>query len=185
MVKINIVSLTCCAGCVSSIINAGERLYDLLQRGVEVVYSPTFVDTKEIQRVGIAIVEGGVKTDEDEDITGKDIRVKVTRKEGRGVGIVEVPRGTLIHDYQFDGEGKCKELHLIIPTQINNAAINISMKNEAFELIRSNTIKPGLFNRVEMVIRVYDPCIKCATRNQNGGVKVEIRDFEGNLVREL
>lgn len=75
MVKINIVSLTCCAGCVSSMINAGERLYDLLQRGVEVVYSPTFVDTKEIQRVDIAIVEGGVKTDEDEDLI-REVRAK-------------------------------------------------------------------------------------------------------------
>lgn len=75
MVKINIVSLTCCAGCVSSMINAGERLYDLLQRGVEVVYSPTFVDTKEIQRVDIAIVEGGVKTDEDEDLL-REVRAK-------------------------------------------------------------------------------------------------------------
>jgi len=56
-------------------VNAGERLYDLLQRGVEVVYSPTFVDTKEIQRVDMAIVEGGVKTDENEELL-REVRAK-------------------------------------------------------------------------------------------------------------
>ena len=96
MTKINIVSLTCCAGCVSSRVNAGEKLYDLLQRGVEVVYSPTFVDTKEIQKVDVAIVEGGVKTDEDETLL-REVRAKcdtliavgicATRNGGIGVNV--------------------------------------------------------------------------------------------------
>ena len=67
--------MTCCAGCISSFINADEELYNLLQRGVEVVYSPTFVDTKEIKRVDIAIIEGGVKSDEDEELL-REVRAK-------------------------------------------------------------------------------------------------------------
>jgi F420-non-reducing hydrogenase small subunit len=74
-VKVNIISLTCCAGCVSSFLNAGEALLEVLSGDFEIVYSPTFVDLKEIPKVDLAIVEGGVRTEEDEELI-REVRAK-------------------------------------------------------------------------------------------------------------
>lgn len=73
--KVNIISLACCAGCVSSFLNAGDALLEVLSGDFEIVYSPTFVDLKEIPRVDLAIVEGGVRTEDDEALV-REVRAK-------------------------------------------------------------------------------------------------------------
>jgi len=73
--RVSIVSLTCCAGCVSSFLNAGNALLDILSEDFDVVYSPTFIDLKEIPEVDLAIVEGGVRTKEDERLI-REVRAK-------------------------------------------------------------------------------------------------------------
>ena len=122
---------------------------------------------------------------EDERITGADTRVKVQPKGGRGVGVVEAPRGTLAHEYVLTRTGQLESMKLIIPTQVNNAAININVKDAAMDFIQHGEIKPGLLNRIEMVIRAYDPCIKCATRQAYENLRVEIRNKKGELLRLL
>lgn len=122
---------------------------------------------------------------EDEDLTRTDTRVKVKPKGGRGIGVVEAPRGTLAHEYILTRNGLLKSMKLMIPTQVNNAAINLNVKDAATEFIRHGEIKPGLLNRIEMVIRAYDPCIKCATRIANESLMVEIRNNKGALLKTL
>jgi F420-non-reducing hydrogenase large subunit len=122
---------------------------------------------------------------EDEGITRTDTRVKVSPKSGKGIGIVEAPRGTLAHEYTISRNGRLRNMRLIIPTQVNNAAINLNVKDAAAEFIHKGDIKPGLLNRIEMVIRAYDPCIKCATRQANENLKVEIRNNKGEILRVL
>jgi F420-non-reducing hydrogenase large subunit len=131
--------------------------------------------------------ERAIELLKDKDITKTDLRVKVMPKESIGIGVVEAPRGTLVHHYVLDKAGKTKNIKLIIPTQINNAAINQSVKNTAKEFIKSGEIKHGLLNSVEMVIRAYDPCIKCAARNSmtGGFLTVEVRNKEGDVVKRL
>lgn len=82
-VKVCILSLTCCAGCVSSLVNAGEDLFNLL-KDVEVVFSPTFVDTREVPRVDLAIVEGGVRTEADEELL-RELRAKTDTLVALGI----------------------------------------------------------------------------------------------------
>jgi F420-non-reducing hydrogenase large subunit len=122
---------------------------------------------------------------EDESLTRVNTRVKVKPKGGRGIGVVEAPRGTLAHEYDLTRNGQLKNMKLIIPTQVNNAAINLNVKDAATEFIHHGEIKPGLLNRIEMVIRAYDPCIKCATRQANEDLKIEIRNSEGKLLKTL
>jgi F420-non-reducing hydrogenase large subunit len=119
---------------------------------------------------------------QDERLTRTDTRVKVKPKSGSGIGVVEAPRGTLSHEYVLTKNGRLKNMKLIIPTQVNNAAINLNVKDAAIEFIHHGEIKPGLLNRIEMVIRAYDPCIKCATRQANGNLRVEIRNNKGKLL---
>ncbi|MEM3697062.1 MAG: Ni/Fe hydrogenase subunit alpha [Candidatus Bathyarchaeia archaeon] len=122
---------------------------------------------------------------EDETITRTNTRVKVKPKGGKAIGVVEAPRGTLAHEYEISRNGRLKNMKLIIPTQVNNAAINVNVKDAAMEFIQKGEIKQGLLNRIEMVIRAYDPCIKCATRNANEWLRVEIRSKEGKLLKIL
>jgi len=92
-----------------------------------------------------------------EGITDTDIRAKVEPKAGRGVGIVEAPRGTLIHDYTTDANGCIEKANLIVGTTHNIAPMNMSVKQAATSLIKDGNYNEGLLNQVEMAVRAYDP----------------------------
>ena len=94
---------------------------------------------------------------EDPEITGTDVRVKLEPKAGRGVGCVEAPRGTLIHDYETNDDGLIVKANLIVGTTHNNAAMNLSVKKTATDLIKNGEYDQGVLNKVEMAIRAYDP----------------------------
>jgi F420-non-reducing hydrogenase large subunit len=94
---------------------------------------------------------------EDPEITSPVIRTKIEPRAGRGVGCVEAPRGTLIHDYETDAEGLITKANLIVGTTHNNAAMNLSVRQAATALIKNGTYDQGILNKVEMAIRAYDP----------------------------
>lgn len=123
----------------------------------------------------------------DKDITSKDIRVPAKPRAARGIGCVEAPRGTLIHDYETDDDGLLTNVNLIVGTTHNNAPINMSVKQAASSLIKDGKYDQGLLNMVEMAIRAYDPCLSCSTHNLDGTlpVKITISDPEGNVVDTL
>jgi len=122
---------------------------------------------------------------EDESITRENVRVQFSPRRGVGIGVVEAPRGTLAHQYVISEKRNVEELKLIIPTQVNNAAINVNVRDAASNLIQKGVIKPGLLNRIEMIIRAYDPCIKCAARTAGANMVVEILDNRGRLLKTL
>jgi F420-non-reducing hydrogenase large subunit len=128
--------------------------------------------------------EKAVELLKDPDITSKEIRVPVTPRAARGVGCVEAPRGTLIHDYETDENGLITNVNLIVGTTHNNAPINMSVKQAAKALIKDGKYDQGILNTVEMAIRAYDPCMSCATHKLDGSlpVKLEIRDARGKVI---
>jgi coenzyme F420-reducing hydrogenase alpha subunit len=87
--------------------------------------------------------------------------VKATLKEGRGVGITEVPRGILVHDYTLDKNGRCVKANCVIPTNQNHA--NIQKDMEAFVPQIINKPEKEIELNLEMLVRAYDPCISCST----------------------
>jgi F420-non-reducing hydrogenase large subunit len=123
----------------------------------------------------------------DPEITSLDIRKAVTPRAARGVGCVEAPRGTLIHDYETDANGLVTNVNLIVGTTHNNAPINMSVKQAATSLIKEGKYDQGLLNTVEMAIRAYDPCLSCATHNLDGrySVKIEIVDPDRHVIDTL
>lgn len=127
--------------------------------------------------------EHAVELLNDKGITSKDVRVKATPRAARGVGCVEAPRGTLIHDYTTDADGMITNVNLIVGTTHNNAPINMSVKQAATMLIKNGKYDQGLMNRVEMAIRAYDPCLSCATHNLDGTlpVKITVVDADGKV----
>ncbi len=131
--------------------------------------------------------EHAVELLNDPEITSRETRVPVTPRAARGVGCVEAPRGTLIHDYETDDKGLITNLNLIVGTTHNNAPINMSVNQAAKLLIKDGKYDQGILNRVEMAIRAYDPCLSCATHNLDGRlpVKIDIVDGDGILINSI
>ena len=101
--------------------------------------------------------EHAIELLEDPDITDTDVRAEVTPKAGRGVGCVEAPRGTLIHDYSTDDNGMITRANLIVGTTHNLGPINMSVDQAARALIKNGNVDEGILNKVEMAVRAYDP----------------------------
>jgi len=118
---------------------------------------------------------------EDDDIVSKDVRVKVERMGGEGVGVIEAPRGTLIHHYAFDDIGKITKVNIIVATGHNNLAMNLSVKEIAKKYIKDGKFTEGILNRVEMGIRAYDPCLTCTT-HAVGKMPLEIKLLDSKSV---
>ena len=131
--------------------------------------------------------ENTIRLLEDPEITSTDIRKKVEPRAARGVGCVEAPRGTLIHDYETDENGLMTNVNLIVGTTHNNAPMNMSVKRAAKDLIKDGNYNEEILNMVEMTIRAHDPCLSCSTHNLDGkiGVKINIVDAEGNHLDTL
>jgi F420-non-reducing hydrogenase large subunit len=96
---------------------------------------------------------------------GKHVRDIVKPRSGFGVGIVEAPRGLLFHYYSTDDQGIVKEANVITPTAVNASAIEKSAEAAArrdFENRTFNDVKREDLDRIEMVVRAYDPCLSCS-----------------------
>jgi F420-non-reducing hydrogenase large subunit len=124
----------------------------------------------------------------DPEITSPNIRNIPTAKPDEGIGIVEAPRGTLTHHYITDEKGVIKKCNLIVGTTNNYAALFMSVKKAAEDLIKPGVkITEGLLNRIEMAWRPYDPCMSCATHALPGQLPLEVTiyDAQGNEVKKL
>jgi NAD-reducing hydrogenase large subunit len=100
---------------------------------------------------------------DDPEITDHHVRAHAAVNQHRGVGVAEAPRGTLFHDYEVDESGLLTRVNLLIATGQNNQAMNRTILQIAKEHIRGDRLEEGLLNRVEHGIRIYDPCLSCAT----------------------
>lgn len=93
----------------------------------------------------------------DPEITDPEVRRPVEPKDGRGVGCVEAPRGTLIHDYTTDQDGCIAKANLIVGTTHNLAPMNMSVRRAALDVIKDGAVSEEALNKVEMAVRCYDP----------------------------
>jgi F420-non-reducing hydrogenase large subunit len=124
---------------------------------------------------------------DDKDITGADIRRLPTQSPTEGVGIVEAPRGLLIHHYKTDAQGIMTEANLIVATIGNAAAINMSIEKAAKTFIKGGQISEGLLNMAEIAFRAYDPCHGCGTHALPGDMPltINIYDHKRQLLRQF
>ena len=99
----------------------------------------------------------------DPEILSKHVRAVAGPNQEEGVGCCEAPRGTLMHHYKIDEQGLIRWANLIIATGHNNMAMNRGILQVAKHFVRGERIAPGMLNRVEALIRAYDPCLSCST----------------------
>ncbi len=120
------------------------------------------------------------------DILETRVRARARGNCNEGIGIAEAPRGTLIHHYKIDDDGLMNWANLIIATGHNNLAMNQGVKQAAAHFVDGNNLKEGMLNRVEAVIRCFDPCLSCASHAFGQmPLKVELIDANGKTVDEM
>ena len=97
------------------------------------------------------------------DVLSPHVRAFAEPNCEEGVGISEAPRGTLLHHYKVDRNGLVRFANLIIATGHNNLALNRGVKQAATYFVRGGKLSDGALNRVEAVVRAFDPCLSCST----------------------
>lgn len=100
---------------------------------------------------------------DDRRILEEHVRARASVNAREGVGIIEAPRGTLIHHYQVDGHGAITWANLIVATGHNNLAMSQGVAQVARHFIHGGKVEEGMLNRVSALIRAYDPCLSCST----------------------
>ncbi len=105
---------------------------------------------------------------------------------GEGVGVVEAPRGVLLHHYRANESGEITAANLIVSTTQNNQVINRTVRSVAEDYLGGRAeITEGMMNALEVGIRAYDPCLSCATHALGQmPLQVSVYDAAGELVHE-
>lgn len=123
---------------------------------------------------------------EEPGILDTHVRAYASPNAKRGVGVSEAPRGTLLHDYEVGENGLVRSANLIIATGNNNLAMNQAVLQVAKRFVRGPDVMDGMLNRVEAVIRAFDPCLSCSTHAMGRmPLVVRIVDADGRTVRQL
>jgi NAD-reducing hydrogenase large subunit len=114
------------------------------------------------------------------------VRARAQVNAPEGVGIIEAPRGTLIHHYKVDENGAMQWANLIVATGHNNLAMNHAVHQVAERFVDGNSIQEGMLNRVSAVIRAFDPCLSCSTHALGqAAIVIELRGPDDALLDTL
>ncbi|MCW3996160.1 MAG: Ni/Fe hydrogenase subunit alpha [Candidatus Bathyarchaeota archaeon] len=128
-------------------------------------------------------VENAQRLLEDPAILSEHVTSKALVNNYEGVGVAEAPRGTLIHHYKVDPQGMITWNNMIIATEHNNIAYNKAITQVAKKYVKARELQEGMLNRVEAVIRAFDPCLSCATHAVGQmPLDVQLVDSSGKLV---
>ncbi len=114
----------------------------------------------------LSAVEQAILLIEDSNLQEDNYRVPVEPRAGEGVGVVEAPRGTLFHNYWTNDDGIINKVNCVIATGQNVRTIEHAVQAKAQELL-PDLLKPrpeslNALQRIEPLIRAYDPCISCS-----------------------
>ena len=122
---------------------------------------------------------------EDPDLLSGE-RMATGERRSEGVGIIEAPRGTLIHHYQVDDDDLVSLCNLIVSTTHNNQAMNTAVRAVARRYLDGRTLTEGLLNHIEVAIRAFDPCLSCATHALGQmPLVLELKDADGSTLDRL
>ena len=122
----------------------------------------------------------------DPRILDTHVRAKAGVNSLEGIGMVEAPRGTLIHHYKVNEQGAIVWANLIVATGHNLLAMNRSIQQVSEHFVIGNQLQEGMLNRVSAVVRAYDPCLSCSTHaNGQIALRVELVGPQGEVLDEL
>ena len=115
-----------------------------------------------------------------------NVRAVARANNDEGIGVSEAPRGTLLHHYKVDRDGLITWAYLIIATGHNNSAMNRGVLQVARHFVNGHKLQEGMLNRVEAVIRTFDPCLSCSTHAAGHmPLSIELRGPLGELLDQI
>ena len=122
---------------------------------------------------------------DDPGILDTHVRAKAGVNALEGVGMIEAPRGVLIHHYKVDEKGAMKWANLIVATGHNNLAMSQAVEQVSRHFIDGKRLQEGMLNRVSAVVRAYDPCLSCSTHADGSpALHVRLLAADGTLLDE-
>lgn len=122
----------------------------------------------------------------DDAILNDRVRAFAVPNASEGVGTSEAPRGTLMHHYEIDRAGLITRANLIIATGHNNMAMDRGVYEVAKQYVKGATLNEGMLNRVEALIRTFDPCLSCSTHAVGQmPLHVQLMSPDGGVVDEV
>jgi len=110
------------------------------------------------------LFSNGVEKSE-EIVVGANETGAIPIKAGTGIGAIEVPRGTLFHNYEVDEKGQITNADCVIPTNQNINNLKHDMEKLLPEVLDKG--KEEVKRYMEMLVRAYDPCISCSAHYLN------------------
>lgn len=123
---------------------------------------------------------------DDPEILSPHVRAIARPNCQEGVGVAEAPRGTLIHHYKIDDDGLIRWANMIIATGHNGLAMNRSILQVARHFVHADRLEEGMLNRVEAVIRAYDPCLSCSTHADGRlALAIQLVASDGTVLDEV
>jgi len=122
----------------------------------------------------------------DPQILGDHVRATAGVNSLEGVGVIEAPRGVLIHHYKVNDEGAIVWANLIVATGHNNFAIGRSVQQVSEHFVKGDKLQEGMLNRVSAVVRAYDPCLSCSTHAAGQiALRIQLLSRNGEVVDEI
>ncbi len=119
----------------------------------------------------------------DPTILDRHVRATAGVNALEGIGMAEAPRGVLTHHYKVNEDGAIVWVNLIIATGHNNLSIGRSINEVSRHYVVGKQITDGMLNRVQAVLRAYDPCLSCSTHATGQyAVDVELVDATGAVL---
>lgn len=120
------------------------------------------------------------------DILSTRVRARAETNAYEGVGAAEAPRGTLIHHYRIDDDGLITYANLVIATGHNNFAMDRGVLEVAKRFVNGMRLEEGMLNRVEALIRTFDPCLSCSTHAVGQmPLQVQLLTPSGEIMEEI
>jgi NAD-reducing hydrogenase large subunit len=155
-----------------------QRFGAVVESAFHYHYARLIEATYALERIGMLL--------EDPRILDQRVRARAGVNSLEGVGMIEAPRGTLIHHYKVNEQGAIVWANLIVATGHNNLAMNRSVEQVAKRFVDGNQLQEGMLNRVQAVVRAYDPCLSCST-HAAGQIPLRLQLFaaDGRLLDEL
>ena len=155
-----------------------ERLGRIVQSGFHYHYARLIEAMYALERMQALL--------DDPAILGTMVRAHAGVNNLEGTGIIEAPRGTLIHNYKVDDNGAMTWVNLIVATGHNNLAIGRGVLQVARHFVDGNRIQEGALNRVSALVRAYDPCLSCSTHALGTiPLVLQLRGPDGRLMDEV
>jgi NAD-reducing hydrogenase large subunit len=178
LARLNVVDRCGTPGADAELLEYRERYGRIVQSGFHYHYARLIEALYALERMAELL--------DDPAILSTKVRAHAGVNELEGVGMIEAPRGTLIHHYRVNDDGAMTWANLIVATGHNNLAMGRGVEQVAKRFVHGTKIAEGALNRVSAIVRAYDPCLSCSTHVLGqAAVVLELRSAEGELLDQV